>query len=140
MMKPIRVELNKADDGLNDILLHEYNIEYKLLYKIIKWFFKNLYGYDCIQIVNAVIDYTINLMTIKVILNSKFIKRTAIVTNKYTGEEIKNELDAFKDMFEIKSVNIPSEIDDLCTVSVFLKKITPEDMETYKTYFKLRMS
>lgn len=139
-MKPIRVELNNVDNNLSDVLLHEYNIEYKLLYKIIKWFFKNLYGYDYIQIVNSVIDYTTNLMTIKVILNSKFIKRTAMITNEYTGEEIKNELDAFKDMFEIKSINIPSEIDDLCTVSIFLKKITPEDMETYKTYFKLRMS
>ena len=139
-MKPIRVELNNIDNNLGDVLLHEYNIEYKLLYKIIKWFFKNLYGYDYIQIVNSVIDYATNLMTIKVILNSKFIKRTAMVTNEYTGEEIKNELDAFKDMFEIKSINIPSEIDDLCTVSIFLKKITPKDMETYKTYFKLRMS
>lgn len=139
-MKPIRVELNNINNDLSDILLHEYNIEYKLLYKVIKWFFKNLYGYDYIQIVNSVIDYATNLMTIKVILNSKFIKRTAMITNEYTGEEIKNELDAFKDMFEIKSINIPSEIDDLCTVSIFLKKITPEDMETYKTYFKLRMS
>ena len=139
-MKPIRVELNSIDNNLSDLLLHEYNIEYKLLYKIIKWLFKNLYGYDYIQIVNSVIDYTTNLMTIKVLLNSKFIKRTAMVTNEYTGEEIKNELDVFKDMFEIKSINIPSEIDDLCTVSIFLKKITPEDMETYKTYFKLRMS
>ena len=139
-MKPIRVELNNIDNDLSDVLLHEYNIEYKLLYKIIKWLFKNLYGYDYIQIVNSVIDYTTNLMTIKVLLNSKFIKRTAMVTNEYTGEEIKNELDVFKDMFEIKSINIPSEIDDLCTVSIFLKKITPEDMETYKTYFKLRMS
>lgn len=138
-MKPIRVELNNINNDLGDVLLHEYNIEYKLLYKIIKWFFKNLYGYDYIQIVNSVIDYATNLMTIKVILNSKFIKRTAMVTNEYTGEEIKNELDAFKDMFEIKSINIPSEIDDLCTVSIFLKKITHEDMETYKTYFKLRM-
>jgi hypothetical protein len=139
-MKPIRVELNNIDNDLSDVLLHEYNIEYKLLYKVIKWLFKNLYGYDYIQIVNSVIDYTTNLMTIKVLLNSKFIKRTAMVTNEYTGEEIKNELDVFKDMFEIKSINIPSEIDDLCTVSIFLKKITPEDMETYKTYFKLRMS
>lgn len=139
-MKPIRVELNSIDNNLSDLLLHEYNIEYKLLYKIIKWLFKNLYGYDYIQIVNSVIDYTTNLMTIKVLLNSKFIKRTAMVTNEYTGEEIKNELDVFKDMFEIKSINIPSEIDDLCTVSMLLKKITPEDMETYKTYFKLRMS
>lgn len=139
-MKPIRVQLNNINNDLSDMLLHEYNIEYKLLYKVIKWFFKNLYGYDYIQIVNSVIDYTTNLMTIKVLLNSKFIKRTAMVTNEYTGEEIKNELDAFKNMFEIKSVNIPSEIDDLCTVSIFLKKITPEDMETYKTYFKLRMS
>jgi len=139
-MKPIRVELNNIDNDLSDVLLHEYNIEYKLLYKVIKWLFKNLYGYDYIQIVNSVIDYTTNLMTIKVLLNSKFIKRTAMVTNEYTGEEIKNELDVFKDMFEIKSINIPSEIDDLCTISIFLKKITPEDMETYKTYFKLRMS
>jgi len=139
-MKPIRVQLNNINNDLSDMLLHEYNIEYKLLYKVIKWFFKNLYGYDYIQIVNSVIDYATNLMTIKVLLNSKFIKRTAMVTNEYTGEEIKNELDVFKDMFEIKSVNIPSEIDDLCTVSIFLKKITPEDMETYKTYFKLRMS
>lgn len=139
-MKPIRVQLNNINNDLSDMLLHEYNIEYKLLYKVIKWFFKNLYGYDYIQIVNSVIDYTTNLITIKVLLNSKFIKRTAMVTNEYTGEEIKNELDAFKNMFEIKSVNIPSEIDDLCTVSIFLKKITPEDMETYKTYFKLRMS
>ena len=139
-MKPIRVQLNNINNDLSDMLLHEYNIEYKLLYKVIKWFFKNLYGYDYIQIVNSVIDYATNLMTIKVLLNSKFIKRTAMVTNEYTGEEIKNELDAFKNMFEIKSVNIPSEIDDLCTVSIFLKKITPEDMETYKTYFKLRMS
>jgi len=139
-MKPIRVELNNINNDLSNMLLHEYNIEYKLLYKVIKWFFKNLYGYDYIQIVNSVIDYTTNLMTIKVLLNSKFIKRTAMVTNEYTGEEIKNELDAFKNMFEIKSVNIPSEIDDLCTVSMLLKKITPEDMETYKTYFKLRMS
>lgn len=139
-MKPIRVQLNNINNDLSDMLLHEYNIEYKLLYKVIKWFFKNLYGYDYIQIVNSVIDYTTNLMTIKVLLNSKFIKRTAMVTNEYTGEEIKNELDAFKNMFEIKSVNIPSEIDDLCTVSMLLKKITPEDMETYKTYFKLRMS
>ncbi len=139
-MKPIRVELNNIDNDLSDVLLHEYNIEYKFLYKIIKWVFKNLYSYDYIQIVNSVIDYATNLMTIKVILNSKFIKRTAMVTNEYTGEEIKNELDVFKDMFEIKSINIPSEIDDLCTVSIFLKKITPEDMETYKTYFKLRMS
>lgn len=139
-MKPVRVELNNIDNDLNDVLLCEYNIEYKLLYKVIRWFFKNLYGYDYIQIVNSVIDYTTNLMTVKVILNSKFIKRTAMVTNEYTGEEIKNELDAFKDMFEIKSINIPSEIDDLCTVFILLKKITPEDMETYKTYFKLRMS
>ena len=139
-MKPIRVELNNIDNDLSDVLLHEYNIEYKLLYKVIKWLFKNLYGYDYIQIVNSVIDYTTNLMTIKVLLNSKFIKRTAMVTNEYTGEEIKNELDVFKDMFEIKSINIPSEIDDLCTVCMLLKKITPEDMETYKTYFKLRMS
>lgn len=139
-MKPIRVELNNINNDLSDMLLHEYNIEYKLLYKVIKWFFKNLYGYDYIQIVNSVIDYATNLMTIKVLLNSKFIKRTAMVTNEYTGEEIKNELDVFKDMFEIKSINIPSEIYDLCTVSMLLKKITPEDMETYKTYFKLRMS
>lgn len=139
-MKPIRVELNNINNDLSNMLLHEYNIEYKLLYKVIKWFFKNLYGYDYIQIVNSVIDYATNLMTIKVLLNSKFIKRTAMVTNEYTGEEIKNELDVFKDMFEIKSINIPSEIYDLCTVSMLLKKITPEDMETYKTYFKLRMS
>ena len=138
-MKPIRVQLNNINNDLSDMLLHEYNIEYKLLYKVIKWFFKNLYGYDYIQIVNSVIDYTTNLMTIKVLLNSKFIKRTAMVTNEYTGEEIKNELDAFKNMFEIKSVNIPSEIDDLCTVSIFLKKITPEDMETCHNCFTINI-